>query len=106
MNQQSQFKYLLYIDGNVGASRLGSLFMTKSLILIVESTLPHVWLKSKIKPYVHYVPIQPDLSDLKNTLVWCKENDSTCKKIANTGFKYMCNIMTKDNMVNYITSQL
>lgn len=35
-----------------------------------------------LKPFVHYVPVHADLSDLTEKIRWAQENDEKAKKIA------------------------
>jgi transcriptional regulator of NAD metabolism len=37
------------------------------------------------RPWIHYVPINFDLSDFKEKLEWAKQNDDEIKKIAERG---------------------
>ncbi len=85
MDEQSIYKYLLYLPGNVGASRLGALLSTGSLVLVVESSLPKVWLMNFCKPWVHYVPVDETLCNLKGRIAWCMAHDEECAKIAAAG---------------------
>ena len=36
----------------------------------------------------HYIPIKEDLSDLFDQIMWCRNNDSTCKLIAENSYKF------------------
>jgi hypothetical protein len=54
--RQAEYKYALYLPGNVGASRLGALLALGFVVLAPRSSAPHVWLWSRLQPYVHYVP--------------------------------------------------
>ena len=61
--QQSEYKYVLHITGYVAAFRLASEFRMHSVILLVESDY-YLWFSHLLVPYVHYVPVKRDLSDL------------------------------------------
>ena len=44
------------------------------------------WYKKLLQPYIHYIPIKSDLSDLLEKIKWCIDNDEKCKEIANNAF--------------------
>ena len=79
--EQSKHKYILNIDGHVKAFRLGNELRMGSVVLLVDSPYT-LWFQKYMKPKIHYVPIKSDLSDLREQLQWCLDNDDQCKKIA------------------------
>jgi hypothetical protein len=81
---QDTFKYIIHVDGNVLAYRLLKTMLTGSLILRVASPFVH-WLDSKLQAGKHYVSVADDLSNLEETVAWCQEHDSKCRKIAERG---------------------
>jgi hypothetical protein len=85
--EQSEYKYILHVDGNVVAYRLLKSMLTKSLILRVKSDFVH-WADEQLKDGEHYVEVKSDLSDLQEKVNWCKEHDEECKKIAANGYKF------------------
>lgn len=84
LSEQSRYKYMIHVDGNVAAYRLLKTMLTGSLILRVKSDY-YMWSDSFLKPGTHYVEVKDDLSDLKEVLQWCREHDSKCKEIAHRG---------------------
>jgi hypothetical protein len=93
--QQSEYKYILHVDGNVVAYRLLKSMLTNSVILRVKSDYIH-WCDSKLESGKHYIEIKEDLSDLKEKIEWCKKHDKECKKIANRAYKAASKILTDD----------
>jgi hypothetical protein len=84
MDDQSRFKYIIHIDGNVNAYRLLGTMLTGSLILRVKSPYIH-WADHILRPGVHYLEISRDLSNLDALLTWCIKHDSKCRAIARNG---------------------
>lgn len=41
-----------------------------------------------LKPFVHYVPVQKDLSDLVQKIKWAQQNDQKAKEIAKNGREF------------------
>jgi len=95
LQQQSEYKYILNLEGNVAAYRLSYELSSGSVILLAKSKWK-MWYTNMIKPYVHYVPVQEDLTDLITQIKWCIENDEKCSQIAqNAKFFYDTYLSTK-----------
>jgi hypothetical protein len=105
MSDQSKYKYIIHIDGNVGAYRLLTSMLTGSLILRVESDYLH-WIDHLLKDGAHYIKIKSDLSNLNETIDWCTQNDSKCRRIAEQSYKVATKILTKEYLQDYFTKLL
>lgn len=81
--EQSKYKIIVHIDGNVHAYRWLPSFLTGSLIFRVHSPYTH-WLDSKFKAGKHYISVKEDLSDLIEKI---EEYKSKGKNIAEAGKK-------------------
>ena len=101
--RQSQYKYILHLDGNVAAYRLAKSMLLQSTILMQESG-SSLWYSHLLKPYIHYVPIKKDLSDLIEKIKWCQNNDSKCKEIAMNGFTLASKILTEKSCFDYMAN--
>jgi len=99
------FKYILNIDGHVSAFRLGYELQIGSVILLVESD-NRIWISDLIEPYVHYVPINPDLSNILEIIQWCKDNDSKCMEIANNAEKLFHDKLQRDGVFDHMQQTL
>uniref|UniRef100_A0A6C0H687 Glycosyl transferase CAP10 domain-containing protein n=1 Tax=viral metagenome TaxID=1070528 RepID=A0A6C0H687_9ZZZZ len=93
MENQSFYKYIIYIDGNVHAYRLLTILSLGSVVLRVMSKYTS-WIDTILKPNIHYLPIASDLSNLLDVVNWCNNNDVKCKKIANNGMKFAKKVLT------------
>lgn len=99
MTEQSKYKYMIHVDGNVAAYRLLKTMLLKSVILKVEGEYL-LWVDYLLKPWKHYVPVKADLSDLEEMVKWCQENDSKAKKIAEEGYKFAEKHLTKSYVMS------
>jgi len=104
-NEQSKYKYIVHIDGNVAAYRLGISLLLGSVILLQESG-SQVWFQHMMKPWVHYVPVAGDLSDLIERIEWCIAHDAECKIISAASLELGRQIMTKDACEDYFAATL
>jgi hypothetical protein len=100
MSQQSQYRYILHVDGNVNAYRLLNTMSTGSLILRVTSDYTS-WAERYLQPGVHYLAVERDLSNLDTLLTYCEKNQDKCKEIAEQGRALARKILTKEFLENY-----
>lgn len=95
MAEQSQYKYIIHVDGNVNAYRLLTTMMTGSLIIRVDG--PYVsWVDQIIKPNVHYILVKKDLSDLLQKIKWCEMSPKSAQKIAKAGYEFAKRALTRE----------
>lgn len=103
--QQSEFKYIIYAEGNVAAHRLAKDMLLGSVILFVESDYT-LWFEHMLQAYQHFVPVKRDLSDLVEKILWCRENDDICRKIAKNAREFALEILQEDIFVNVLANGL
>lgn len=103
--QQSQYKYVLEIEGNVAAHRIASDMLFGSVPLIVESGY-RLWFEHLLKPYVHYIPIKSDFSDLVEKLRWCHTHDEECHQIAKNARQFALDILKKEVIMNVFINSI
>jgi hypothetical protein len=122
ITQQSNYKFIIHIDGNVHAYRLLKTMLTGSCILRVRSEY-NSWMdfpmnaafqgfdirdmggaddnnNSKNPLLSHWVWVDNDLSNLDDVLDWCKENEGLCIKIGQNARE----LAVRSLSMNYIFS--
>merc|ERR1712129_89761 len=77
----AKHKYLLNVDGVVSSWRLSSLLQTGSVLLLQESP---TWEASflLLSPWVHFVPIASDLSNLIEMVEYLEANPRVAEEMA------------------------
>ena len=104
ITDQSKYKYIIHVDGNVAAFRLLKSMLTGSLIIRLKSDYT-IWADHLLQEGKHYVSIS-DLSELNGMMDWCAENDSKCKKIAEQGRRFAEKVLTKEFLQKYFVELL
>ena len=105
MQEQMKYKYILDIEGNASAYRIGYILSFKSVLLKVESDYT-MWIDEYLKPNVHYIPISKDFSNLAITIEWCRKHDKECKKIADNAYKLFKKCFTEEFICKYMAKKL
>ena len=102
--EQSKYKYLVYVDGHCAACRYGFMMRLGSVILKVapRQVADTMWYFPLLKPYVDHVPVQADLSDLEEKIRWCRENDETCRQIAENAKEFYSKYVGRSALLDYV----
>ena len=99
--QQSEYKYLIHVDGHVSAFRL-SLELSMGCCILLADSKYRIWYRPMLEPMVHYVPVKADLSDLVSKIRWCRAHDKKCKKIAKNAKKFYLKYLQKNGVLDYL----
>ncbi len=99
--QMSNYKYILSIEGNIAQFRLTLELSYNSVILLVRSD-QYIWYQPLLKPWVHYVPVKADLSDLIEKIDWCRSHDAKCKTIAANAYKFYQKYISRESVYDYM----
>lgn len=98
---QANYKYIVNVDGHVNAFRLSLELSTGSVVLLADSKY-RVWYRRYLIPYVHFVPVKEDLSNLFDQIKWCKDNDQKCEEIARNALEFYNSYLTKNGILDYL----
>ncbi|KDQ51342.1 glycosyltransferase family 90 protein [Jaapia argillacea MUCL 33604] len=102
-----RYKYVMDVDGNGWSSRYKRLITSNSLIF--KSTIYREWFQDRVQPWVHYVPIQIDFSDLYDSLIFFRgdlngvgAHDELAKKIAGAGREWSRSFWRREDLTAYM----
>jgi hypothetical protein len=94
----SQYKYLIIIDGHTATwPRVPQVMLSDSVPIVVESGFYPLYI-DKWEPFVHYVPVKNDQSDLYEQIKWLQEHDKEAKEIALASQLFYKELYTLENM--------
>ncbi|KAG7089382.1 hypothetical protein E1B28_011072 [Marasmius oreades] len=104
--EAGNYKYIMDVDGNGWSGRFKRLMTSKALIL--KATIYPEWYYSRIQAWFHYVPVQVDMSDLYDILVFFRgdpngngSHDELAKKIALQGREWSKTFWKREDLVAY-----
>ena len=86
-----KYKYLISLDGNTCAWSRPVWIMLSNSVLVKQETPRIQWFYSAIKPYIHYVPVQEDISDIFERIEWMKTHDSELQQISQNAQNFVKN---------------
>lgn len=101
-----RYKYLLIVDGNCIASNHQWTFGTGAVPILITHPDNRFWFQRYLTPWVHYVPIRYDLSDLRETLDWLVTHDAEAKQIAEAATQLAERIFSPEGQRAYLDDAL
>ena len=102
MRGQLKFKYMLNIEGNDVSTGLKWQLASNSVVFMSKPTTVSFAMEDILVPFVHYVPVNDDYSNLMEMVEWARENDEKCKWISRQATLYMKRLwMTKEAQNDY-----
>lgn len=81
VEEMLNYKYIVSIPGNDKDSGLNWKLASNSIVLMSPPTIESWLMEGLLQPYVHYVPLKEDYSDLDEIIEWCKTHDKECVEI-------------------------
>jgi len=97
IDEQLKFKYLICLEGNDVATSLKWSLLSNSVVIMSKPIIEGWLMEGLLQPYVHYVPLKEDFSDLDEILEWCITNDDICKQISKNSTKWMEQFLDYNN---------
>ena len=85
-NKFAEYRYILDMDGNSWSDRFIHLLTLGSTVFKQESEFED-FATIYARPFIHYIPLKRDLSDLEAAVQKCREHPTYCAKVAENGVK-------------------
>lgn len=82
ISQHLKYKYQIVIDGDTCCFPATFWRLLSNSVLFMPDSDLIQWYHSILKPWVHYIPVKKDYSDLIEKINWAKNHDDEAKKIA------------------------
>lgn len=89
IEEQLKYKFIVSIEGNDVATNLKWVLTSNSVPIMCKPKKESWLMEGLLLPYVHYLPLNEDCSNLSELLDWAKNNDEKCKEISKNGQIYM-----------------
>lgn len=100
LEDHCDYKYLFNFRGVAASFRFKHLFLCDSVVFHVGSA----WLEffyPAMKPWIHYIPVKEDLSDVRDLLEFAKENDDVVHEIAKRGRQFIWDHLRMEDVTCY-----
>ena len=95
------FKFLLSLDGVTVSWRGRALLQAGGIMILQDSPMGEHFYNDLI-PWIHFVPVKADLSDLVSVLEWLKANPDKAEDIALAGSRFAEEKLTDEATTCYV----
>lgn len=89
IHEMLNYKYIISIPGNDKDSGLNWKLASNSVVLMAPPKIESWLMEGLLEPWVHYVPLADDYSDLDKIVGWCRNNDDKCQEIVKNANNFM-----------------
>lgn len=79
--EQINFKYILEIDGESNTWDATAWKLNSGSVIFKVESIWQEWWYEEYKPFIHYIPIKDDFSDLQEKYHWCESHQEECEII-------------------------
>eukprot|EP00586_Coscinodiscus_wailesii_P016047 CAMPEP_0172508980 /NCGR_PEP_ID=MMETSP1066-20121228/216583_1 /TAXON_ID=671091 /ORGANISM="Coscinodiscus wailesii, Strain CCMP2513" /LENGTH=587 /DNA_ID=CAMNT_0013287245 /DNA_START=41 /DNA_END=1804 /DNA_ORIENTATION=+ len=91
--KMTRFKYLLSVEGNDVSSGLKWMLMSNSVVFLPPIQYASWAMESLLEPYVHYVPVNANMSNLEEMVMWANTHQIEVRKIAERSTLFMYDLL-------------
>jgi hypothetical protein len=98
ISDQIQYKMILDMDGWSSTWSATVWKMYSGSVLLKTKSKWKQWYYHKLEPWVHYVPVKDDFSDLNDKIEWCLHNERECIKITENAKRFVDKHLTWDQV--------
>lgn len=97
-----KYKYQILVDGNTTSWSRAYWQLFSNSIIFKHNSDNIQWYYDCLVPYVHYIPVKNDFSDLIEKINWAKKNDDQVKKIIKNANYFANNNLKKEDLFYYM----
>lgn len=97
----TKYKYLIEMQGGGYSGRMKLLMHAKRLLFVQDRPFWD-WVAIDFKPWVHYVPVKNDLSDLVEKIKWADEHPTEVQQIIERCDEYALKYATRERAVQQV----
>ena len=99
-----KYKYFFIVDGNVIASSHMWGFASGCVPFMISNGIH--WFSSFIKPYIHYIPVEYDLSNLIQQIEYVRTNDDIAENISKNAVEFSKTVFSSEFQKEYLRHNL
>ncbi|MEM7174640.1 MAG: glycosyl transferase family 90 [Chlamydiota bacterium] len=97
-----RYKYLIDVDGTGTTFSRYYWILYSNSVPFKQQTALMQWYYSGLKPYIHYIPVKSDFSDLIDQVMWAERHDDEAKRIAQNSARFAQENLTAENTLVYL----
>ncbi len=91
--EQFAYRYILSVEGVDVATNTKWAMWSNSVCVMPKPRFETWFMEGTLKPYVHYVPVEDDFSDLDERIDWCESNQQEARQIVANARAYVAGFL-------------
>jgi len=95
------YKYILDIDGRSATWDATAWKLNSGSVIFKTDSCWRQWFYDEYKPWVHYIPIKEDFSDIDAKYAWCEAHPNDCEHIVRNAKKLFQKVYRLDSIFKY-----
>jgi hypothetical protein len=100
MKQILQNKAIIMLEGNDVATGLKWALLSDSVVMMQPPSFTSWAMEELLEPWVHYIPLNEDLSDVEEKMQWILDNDKKAQLIAQRGTLWIQDLILHPDAAN------
>ena len=101
-----EYKYILDMDGNACTWDATAWKLNSGSVLFKVESGWRQWFYSEFHPWIHYVPIADDFSDLQEKYHWCETHPAECETMISNAKDLFQSVYRFSTVVEYTRNML
>ena len=97
-----KYKYLLSLDGNSATGTRVPWIMLSNSVLVKQESRKIQWYYDALKPYIHYVPLKEDLSNIFSQIAWMESHDQEVQGITKNAQHFVKNELMPEHIEAHV----
>lgn len=93
MKAQLAYKYVISIEGNDISSGLKWMLFSNSVVFAPPFTMSSWAMEDTLQPFVHYIPIKRDMSNVESMVQWAESHPDETKLISERSTLFMYDLL-------------
>lgn len=97
IREMMSYKAIVMLEGNDVASGLKWALLSQSVVLMPPPKHTSWAMEELLEPWVHYIPLKEDASDIEDQMKWITEHDAAARLISQRGTLWMQDLVFHPN---------
>ncbi|KAL7555947.1 hypothetical protein ACA910_005487 [Epithemia clementina (nom. ined.)] len=97
LEQQLRYKGMIFLEGNDVSSGLKWGLLSRSVVLMPPPTKMTWAMEALLQPYVHYIPLYPNLTNVEEQVQWMIDHDQEAQAIAHQSSLWIQDLVLHPN---------
>eukprot|EP00976_Prorocentrum_cordatum_P029555 601867-Prorocentrum_minimum.AAC.1 len=105
-SEQKRYRYIMSLSGAGAWTFFTQYFFLLGSLVFLQDSPVELWWSLILKPWVHYIPVAEDLSDIHAKLAWVRANQENAMAIARRAYAESARIFNPGAILDFYKLQL